>query len=200
MTEKGYRDITAIDVSPTLIHAMQKKYEKYTGVEFVILDVREMSRFPDNTFSLVLDKGCIDALFCGTDFRDSILRALTGIFRTMQTNGTFISFSHAQPLARVPYFRFVPCALDVCPVVGGGESLFMYALSKSQNESLVDKKIVGCEATVPMRAANVVSASDQKTSKQTTTRKRGGGTGSVTVTSSVDKLAEMVAETAEVDG
>ena len=50
----GFRDITAIDISPVLIAEMQKKYIEYSGVEFFVMDVRELVKFPNDTFTWVL--------------------------------------------------------------------------------------------------------------------------------------------------
>ena len=71
---KGYRDITGIDISPTVIFEMRKKYESLIGVELFVMDTRQLIKFVDNTFTMVFDKACIDALFCGTDYMDSVLQ------------------------------------------------------------------------------------------------------------------------------
>jgi len=41
-TTYGYRDITCIDISPTIIQAMKQQYESFTGVEFYTMDVMEV--------------------------------------------------------------------------------------------------------------------------------------------------------------
>lgn len=55
--EKGFRDIVAIDVSPTLIQKMKQRYEDTSGVSIMVMDVRELAIFADNTFTLIIDKG-----------------------------------------------------------------------------------------------------------------------------------------------
>ena len=59
---KGFRDITAIDISSTCIAQMSNKHTEYPGVDFLVLDARDMSVFPDNSFTLVFDKGLLK--FC----------------------------------------------------------------------------------------------------------------------------------------
>ena len=59
LAEKGHTDIVAIDISPFIISKMAQKYSYLNGVEFIVLDARDLSYFPDNTFSLVLDKGSL---------------------------------------------------------------------------------------------------------------------------------------------
>src|SRR4051812_14012567 len=39
---KGFRDITAIDISETIIIEMQRKYSSWAGVEFFVMDVRQL--------------------------------------------------------------------------------------------------------------------------------------------------------------
>ena len=48
---KGFRDITAVDISPTVIYKMQDKYKALTGVEFMCLDARELLTLSDETFT-----------------------------------------------------------------------------------------------------------------------------------------------------
>lgn len=196
---KGFRDITAIDISSTIILEMQKKYESYTGVEFFVMDTRQLLKFADETFTLVLDKACIDSLFCGTDFMESTCCALTEIFRVLKYDGAFISISHASALTRVPYFRFARWAIDCYKVASHiGESLTLYVLTKTTNQMMLDRKIAGGEATLQHKSSKVVSTLDQSMNKSSNTRS-GANTGSITVTASVDVLADLVDESADVD-
>ena len=77
--KKGFRDITAIDISNTIIMEMQKRYSDYTGVEFFVMDTKQLMKFSMDSFTLVLDKACIDSLFCGTDYIDSTTLAMSNI-------------------------------------------------------------------------------------------------------------------------
>lgn len=195
---KGFRDITAIDISSTVIDAMQRKYATFTGVEFFVMDTRQLLKFSDETFSLIIDKACIDSLFCGTDFMDSTTLAIAEVFRVLKYSGVFVSVSHASALSRVPYLRTVRWAVDVYKVPADiGESLSLYVLNKTTNQAMLDRKILGGEAVVPTKSSRVLSNLEQKT--KGTTTKTGLNTGCITVTASVDILAEMVAESADVD-
>lgn len=196
--EKGFRELYAIDISPTLIHRMQTKYEHLAGVEFQIMDTRELSSFPDNSFSLIIDKGCIDSLFCGPDFLESSSQAFREIYRVLKQDCTFISVSYATPLARVPYFRIIKWAVDACPIPDG-EGITMFILTKTNDEKLLLKKVAGGEAGIAAKPKGVVSNTNQNMNKQSTVKSK-SNTGSVTVTSSIDYLAELVSESAETDG
>jgi EEF1A lysine methyltransferase 4 len=196
---KGFRDITVIDISQTIIDEMQKKYSSFAGVEFFVMDTKQLMKFSMESFSLVLDKACLDSLFCGTDYIDATSLAMKEIYRVMKYNGVFVSISHGSKLARVPYFRVVPWAIDCYKVPSDiGEHLTMYVLTKTTNQDLINRRIAGAEATLQAKSSHVVSNTDQQMNKGSTTRS-GQNTGSITVTASVDYLADMVAESAEVD-
>jgi SAM-dependent methyltransferase len=197
--KKGFRDLTAIDISSTIIIEMQKKYESYAGVELYVMDVRELLKFNDNTFTLIIDKACIDAMFCGTDYIIATKTAMGEIFRCLRPDGHFVSISHASPLSRVPYLRAIKWAIDcykVPPHIGEGLTLFVQ--TKTEDDLMLNRKVAGGEAIYRPKAARVVSNLDQNMNKASTTR-ASGNTGSITVTASVDALAEMVNESADID-
>ena len=116
LTANGHRDITAVDVSPTIITKMQQKYETLSGVEFLVCDIRELSGLSEDSYTLIIDKGCLDALFCRTDYKDAIQKTLEGIFKLLRMDGIYVSISHAPKLARVPYFRMIRWSIEVKPV------------------------------------------------------------------------------------
>lgn len=112
--KNGFRDIICVDISPTIISIMQQKYIKYSGVEFMCMDVCKMNTFPDNHFSLVIDKACLDALFCQIDYKEAISQALIEIHRVLKVDGgVFASVSQSPPITRVPYFREINWAVEV---------------------------------------------------------------------------------------
>ena len=196
--EKGFRDITAVDISPSVIAKMQKKYMKLTGVEFLVMDAREMITLSSNTYTAVIDKAFVDALFCMSDFNDSVQRAYSEIFRVLAPEGLFLSVSHANPLARVPYLRVIRWAIDIASLVEG-EKLTLFVLTKTDDEAMLSRKITGAEASIRPPAAGIVDNDEQHMNKSSTTRKAGGG-GQLTVTSSLEKMMEMVEESGAADG
>ena len=109
---QGYRDITAIDISQTVILQMQKRYESYAGVEFLVMDARFMHKFSDQSFDLIFDKGCIDMLFCSTDYFDSSTMTVKELYRVLRDEGVLFTVTHAPAIARVPYFRSSHWALQ----------------------------------------------------------------------------------------
>ena len=191
--KRGFRDITAIDISSVVIQQMQREYASCTGVEFFVMDVRELIKFPENYFSLVFDKGCIDTLFCCTDFISSTKRAFSEIYRVMRQESTFVLVSHASPRTRVPFLRYSSWAIECYKIDEEiGESLTMYTLMKTTNVLLLNKRIK--DGDLPEKSVNAnISTMENKTSSKS----RGG---SLSVTSNTDALDEMLAESAERDG
>lgn len=196
--KSGYRDITAIDISPTMVKRMQDKYAHLTGVNFLCLDVREMVTLNSDAFSLVIDKACIDAIFTSTDFITSSKRAFNEIYRVLRQDGNFFCVTHATPLSRVPYLRSIEWAIDISKIVEG-ENLTLFCLTKTTDRAMLDKKIVGAEAAIQRRSSALVSSLDQKMNKSSTNRNKANA-GALTVTASVDRMIEMVDESQEVDG
>ena len=194
----GFRDITAIDISAAVITKMQKKYINLTGVEFLVMDAREMITLSDASYTAVLDKAFIDSLFCLSDFNDSSFRAFSEIFRVLKPDGLFLSVSHANPLARVPYLRLIRWAVDMASLVEG-EKLTLFVLTKTDDELMLNRKITGAEASTRPSAGGIIDNDDQTMNKSSTTRKAGGG-GQLTVTSSLAKMMEMVEESGAADG
>ena len=146
----------------------------------------------------MIDKACIDSLFCGTDYLNATSWAFKEIHRVLTNNGIFLSISHASPICRVPVFRSQKWAIDTYKVEKSiGEKLMIYQMTKTDNEALINKKIVG-DSLVVAKSSRVMSDIDQKMNKGSTT-KSSQNAGSITVTANADSLAELVADSAERD-
>lgn len=196
----GYRDITVIDISLSIITEMQRRFATYTGVEFFVMDVKQLHKFADETFTIVFDKACIDALFCGTDYLETAAQAFREIRRVLRPEGIFLMITHAPPIARVPYLRLVTWALEMykIPTVIG-ESLSLYVVTKTSNPLMLAKKVNGGESSVRKKTSRIVSAEADSKAQKASSTKGGQNTGMLTVSASIDVLAGMVAESAEVD-
>jgi SAM-dependent methyltransferase len=94
----GYRNIVSVDISTTVIRQMTSKYEESRpDLKFLQMDLLEMS-FAENEFSVVLDKGTVDAIF--TDESPEVVgridKMLAEIGRVLRIGGRFICVSLAQ--------------------------------------------------------------------------------------------------------
>ena len=120
------------------------------------------------------------------------------IFRVLDDEAIFISISHATPVTRVPYLRQVKWAIDTMKLPEG-ESLILYSLTKTADEVLLNRKVIGGEASLPQHQSAVVSKTDQNMNKNSTTKQPGGG-GKLTVTADVDYIENLITESLEGDG
>jgi len=194
---RGHRSITCIDVSSTLIAKMSQRYSDFHGVDFLCMDAKELTPFSDKSFSLVIDKGTMDSIFCGTEFRNDSKKYFDEIYRVLEDEGTFLAISHAAPLTRVPYLRQTRWAVDTTNLPEG-ESLTMYVLTRTENEALLNRKVAGGEAALPTQRAKVTSKLDQTANKNSTTKQPGGG-GGLTITADADFISSLVEESEEND-
>merc|ERR1711964_588120 len=71
----------------------------------ITADACDLSMFPDDTFSLIVDKGLIDALLCGSDSFTQVSAYMTHTYRVLAPGGVFIVVSHGVPASRTAYFK-----------------------------------------------------------------------------------------------
>lgn len=63
--DAGFQNVTSVDFSPNVIDAMKKKYnDTHPSLQWQIGDVRKLDCFSDESFDIVIDKACLDALVC----------------------------------------------------------------------------------------------------------------------------------------
>ncbi|KAJ6948392.1 methyltransferase-like protein 13 isoform X3 [Populus alba x Populus x berolinensis] len=62
MVDDGYENIMNVDISSVAIDLMRRKYEHMPQLNYMEMDVRDMSFFPDESFDAVIDKGIIHPL------------------------------------------------------------------------------------------------------------------------------------------
>lgn len=60
------------------------------------MDVREMT-FENGAFDVVIDKACMDCLFCGIFIKKNVKKALSEIHRVLQNNGIYVMISNSPP-------------------------------------------------------------------------------------------------------
>lgn len=199
--KKGYREITAIDTSPTIITAMQTKYKDYAGVEFFVMDARELHTFPDGCFSLVLDKGCCDSLFCSNGLYDSVQQMAREVFRVLKPEGgLFALVTHAPPSTRVPYLRCMPWAMDSC-ALAQSEELTLITMLRTSDKALLEAKVAGAEARISaFSSEGDILIQDLMQSRPTASNTKSGAgllAGKISVTASVDTLLKLFLADAE---
>lgn len=106
----GYGPIVSIDYSSTIIELLKKRHHGIDGLQFIKMDIKDMSHFEDGTFSTIIDKGTLDAIFTDNSsvwdpsplVRGDISCCLREIQRLMGKDSIFISISFGQPHFRLP--------------------------------------------------------------------------------------------------
>ena len=92
----GYRAITSIDISDQVISQMQQNNKTRPELVFQKMDVTGM-KYPEDQFSVVLDKGTLDALFTEVAQEETVTAMWSEIARVLRLGGRYISVSLLQP-------------------------------------------------------------------------------------------------------
>ena len=87
--DAGWRNLTAVDSSLTVITRMKKMSRK---IKWVQTDVRDMC-FEDKTFDVILDKACVDALLCFKEKDDVVEKYVKEAKRVLKSDGKIVIFT-----------------------------------------------------------------------------------------------------------
>ncbi|KAH8412813.1 hypothetical protein KR009_005883 [Drosophila setifemur] len=123
MYDSGFRDITNIDISPVAVKKMLELNAKTRpDMKFLQMDATAMT-FSDESFSVALDKGTLDALFVD-DAKETKLvveNYFNEILRTMRNGGRYVCISLLQEHILNFLLEFLPrhnCMLRVVHCIG----------------------------------------------------------------------------------
>ncbi|KAG5238425.1 EEF1A lysine methyltransferase [Salix suchowensis] len=103
MVEDGYENIMNIDISSVAIDIMRRKYEHVHQLNYMEMDARDMSFFPDKSFDAAVDKGTLDSLMCGSDDHISSVRMLREVSRILKPGGIYMLITYGDPKVRMPH-------------------------------------------------------------------------------------------------
>jgi len=94
----GYRNIRSVDISDLVINQMSQQNKQRRELIFEKMDVTDM-KYKDDEFSVVLDKGTLDALF--TDTSEKVVAKVeemwAEISRVLRVGGRYICVTLLQP-------------------------------------------------------------------------------------------------------
>ncbi|EDW13508.1 eEF1A lysine and N-terminal methyltransferase homolog [Drosophila mojavensis] len=110
MYDTGFRDITNIDISSVAVKKMIDLNTKTRpDMKFIKMDATRMS-FPDESFSVALDKGTLDAIFVNdsAETKEIVNRYFTEILRTMRNGGRYVGVSMLQEHIIEYLLEFLP--------------------------------------------------------------------------------------------
>ena len=108
MYDAGYRNLTCVDWSRTVVGLMQTRYKRYEGLLFEQCDVRRMLQYGTGGFDLVIDKAVLDAVMCGIDgIRDADLM-VNEVYRVLKPGGIYFCVTHGVEEMRRPTLSKAP--------------------------------------------------------------------------------------------
>lgn len=83
----GYRNLVNVDNCDSII---EKQRERYPMLEWVVGDVRRLP-YEDDSFDYVLDKGCLDNLYCYSTADEAVPLFIQEVARVLRTRFILIS-------------------------------------------------------------------------------------------------------------
>lgn len=135
----GYHKIVNIDYSEPVIQHMQERTVHLPAMQWLTMDMRQL-RFPDGSFTVVLDKGSMDAVW--TDggsvwdpseaVRRDVAQTVEEILRVLVPGGRFVSISLGQPHFRRPLLERPTWHLSVQPI----EDTFYFLYVATKNDDV----------------------------------------------------------------
>ncbi|XP_001356868.2 eEF1A lysine and N-terminal methyltransferase homolog [Drosophila pseudoobscura] len=123
MYDSEYRDITNIDISPVAVKKMlEQNARTRPDMKFLQMDATAMT-FPDESFSVALDKGTLDALFVddAPETKAVVENYFKEILRTMRNGGRYFCVSLLQEHILNFLVEFLPrhnCMLRIVHCLG----------------------------------------------------------------------------------
>ncbi|XP_017032960.1 eEF1A lysine and N-terminal methyltransferase homolog [Drosophila kikkawai] len=123
MYDTGFRDITNIDISPVAVKKMLDLNAKSRpDMKFLQMDATAMT-FADDSFSVALDKGTLDALFVddAQETKQVVENYFKEILRTMRNGGRYVCISLLQEHILNFLLEFMPrnnCMLRIVHSLG----------------------------------------------------------------------------------
>ncbi|ETV94125.1 hypothetical protein H310_12134 [Aphanomyces invadans] len=132
LRQAGFHHVTCIDFSGAAIRCMTSASSppavsstQPPPIQYIQMDVRDLTAFADNSFDVVIDKGVLDCVVCGISNSVGATRMLSEVRRVLQApSGVFFLFSTGSYATRVPYIEEAssPPAWHITPVVLGQPS------------------------------------------------------------------------------
>ncbi|CRK99147.1 CLUMA_CG012476, isoform A [Clunio marinus] len=97
MFDVGYKSITNIDISEVVIEQMKKTYRDRGDCKWITMDATSMS-FDNDSYSVVLDKGTLDAMMSeeSESINEMVEKYFSEVTRVLKTMGRYVCVSLLQ--------------------------------------------------------------------------------------------------------
>jgi len=86
--EDGFTNIISFDYSEIVINKMKNLYKDKPSLLYEVQDVRQLT-YEDETFDVLVDKGTLDAILCGSDSLTNATGMLEECYRCLKRGGFF---------------------------------------------------------------------------------------------------------------
>ncbi len=104
--ESGYRSIVSVDTSTVVVSQMQYRYRDNEGMEFLVADCMSLDTFPEQSFDVIFEKGCLDCVYCSYNSIDNALKAYSEAWRLLKAGtGRFVSISYGNAKTRAAHMQ-----------------------------------------------------------------------------------------------
>lgn len=97
----GFTSLLSVDYSPVVVERMQRERP---ALRFEVQDVTALS-CADGEFDVVVDKGTLDAILCGTGSAEKQARMLSECRRVLRPGGLLVVVTYGPPSSRMQYLQ-----------------------------------------------------------------------------------------------
>ena len=104
MYKDGYRNHRCVDIVEQVIAQMAKRSaESRPEIKYEVMDITDNAfrSHMDSEFQLIIDKGCLDTVVCGTGVSENVSTMLGNIWGSLSDTGYFVIFSYGTPEERL---------------------------------------------------------------------------------------------------
>lgn len=137
MYDAGYENIVNVDFSEPVIEHMQAKCSNRTKMTWLVMNICEL-KFDPESFDVVIDKGTMDALLCGStsvwDPPESVKKAcnaeVSNVVRVLKSGGVFIYVTFGQPHFRKMFLSRPDHWFLTVDTIGDAFHYFIYSMVK----------------------------------------------------------------------
>ncbi|KAL2270158.1 hypothetical protein VTJ83DRAFT_2342 [Remersonia thermophila] len=103
LASRGYTRQLCVDFSPAVVKMMTDRHASVPGIEWRLMDVRDMNSIPDASVDVAFDKSTLDVMIHGSpwnppqDVKDNTSGYLREVHRVLKDNGRFLCLTFRQP-------------------------------------------------------------------------------------------------------
>ncbi|KAL2195637.1 S-adenosyl-L-methionine-dependent methyltransferase [Corynascus similis CBS 632.67] len=100
---RGYKRQLCVDFSSAVVNLMKERHTEIKGIEWRLMDVRDMKGVADGSVDVAFDKGTLDAMIHGSpwsppqEVRDNTSAYLREVHRVLKDSGRFLYVTFRQP-------------------------------------------------------------------------------------------------------